>query len=167
VLCNHDVTRTVTRYGRADTGFDFAAKRFGTPAAPELGTRRARAAALLTLALPGSVYVYQGEELGLPEADIPLDRIQDPMHFRSRGTDPGQRRLPGAPAVGGGGAVVRLRRRGRAVAAAARHLGVVRGRPAERRPGVDAHALPSGPAAAPVRGRLRGRSVDLAPRPAG
>ncbi|NEC26398.1 glycoside hydrolase family 13 protein [Streptomyces sp. SID8111] len=90
VLCNHDVTRTVTRYGRADTGFDFAAKRFGTPADPELGTRRARAAALLTLALPGSVYVYQGEELGLPEADIPLDRIQDPMHFRSRGTDPGR-----------------------------------------------------------------------------
>ncbi|MFJ6939848.1 glycoside hydrolase family 13 protein [Streptomyces sp. NPDC101132] len=90
VLCNHDVTRTVTRYGRADTGFDFAAKAFGTPTDPVLGTRRARAAALLTLALPGSVYVYQGEELGLPEADVPLDRIQDPMHFRSGGRDPGR-----------------------------------------------------------------------------
>jgi alpha-glucosidase len=90
VLCNHDVTRTVTRYGRADTGFDFAKKRFGTPADLALGTRRARAAALLTLALPGSVYLYQGEELGLPEADVPRDRIQDPMHFRSRGTDPGR-----------------------------------------------------------------------------
>ncbi|GAA3019360.1 glycoside hydrolase family 13 protein [Streptomyces fulvorobeus] len=90
VLCNHDVTRTVTRYGRADTGFDFATKAFGTPTDLELGTRRARAAALLTLALPGAVYLYQGEELGLPEADIPLDRIQDPMHFRSRGTDPGR-----------------------------------------------------------------------------
>ncbi|MGY3334748.1 alpha-glucosidase [Streptomyces filamentosus] len=90
VLCNHDVTRTVTRYGRADTAFDFAAKRFGTPADLDLGTRRARAAALLTLALPGSVYLYQGEELGLPEADVPLDRIQDPMHFRSGGTDPGR-----------------------------------------------------------------------------
>ncbi|MGV9521703.1 glycoside hydrolase family 13 protein [Streptomyces griseus] len=90
VLCNHDVTRTVTRYGRTDTAFDFATKEFGTPADLELGTRRARAAALLTLALPGSVYLYQGEELGLPEADIPLDRIQDPMHFRSGGTDPGR-----------------------------------------------------------------------------
>ncbi|GHH43072.1 glycoside hydrolase family 13 protein [Streptomyces candidus] len=90
VLCNHDVTRTVTRYGRADTGFDFATKAFGTPTDPDLGTRRARAAALLTLALPGSVYLYQGEELGLPEADIPRDRIEDPMHVRSGGTDPGR-----------------------------------------------------------------------------
>jgi alpha-glucosidase len=90
VLCNHDVTRTVTRYGRADTAFDFATKTFGTPTDLDLGTRRARAAALLTLALPGSVYLYQGEELGLPEADVPLDRIQDPMHFRSGGTDPGR-----------------------------------------------------------------------------
>ncbi|MYV46540.1 alpha-glucosidase [Streptomyces sp. SID2888] len=90
VLCNHDVTRTVTRYGRADTGFDFATKAFGTPTDLALGTRRARAAALLSLALPGSVYLYQGEELGLPEAEIPLDRIQDPMHFRSQGTDPGR-----------------------------------------------------------------------------
>jgi alpha-glucosidase len=90
VLCNHDVTRTVTRYGRADTAFDFTAKAFGTPTDLALGTRRARAAALLSLALPGAVYVYQGEELGLPEADIPLDRVQDPMHFRSGGTDPGR-----------------------------------------------------------------------------
>ncbi|RFU84424.1 DUF3459 domain-containing protein [Streptomyces triticagri] len=90
VLCNHDITRTVTRYGRADSGFSFAAKEFGTPSDLALGTRRARAAALLTLALPGSVYVYQGEELGLPEAEVPLDRIQDPMHFRSGGVDPGR-----------------------------------------------------------------------------
>ncbi|MEU8602221.1 glycoside hydrolase family 13 protein [Streptomyces parvulus] len=90
VLCNHDVTRTVTRYGREDTGFDFATKAFGTPSDPALGLRRARAAALLTLALPGSVYVYQGEELGLPEADVPRASIQDPMHFRSGGTDPGR-----------------------------------------------------------------------------
>ncbi|MFR9800465.1 glycoside hydrolase family 13 protein [Streptomyces sp. MS06] len=90
VLCNHDVTRTVTRYGRADTSFDFATKAFGTPTDPALGTRRARAAALLTLALPGSVYLYQGEELGLPEAEVEPDRIQDPMHFRSGGTDPGR-----------------------------------------------------------------------------
>ncbi len=90
VLCNHDVTRTVTRYGRTDTGFDFAAKAFGTPTDLALGTRRARAAALLSLALPGSVYLYQGEELGLPEAEIPRESIQDPMHFRSHGVDPGR-----------------------------------------------------------------------------
>ncbi|GAA3848705.1 glycoside hydrolase family 13 protein [Streptomyces coacervatus] len=90
VLCNHDVTRTVTRYGRTDTGFDFTTKAFGTPTDLALGTRRARAAALLSLALPGAFYIYQGEELGLPEADIPRDRIEDPMHFRSGGTDPGR-----------------------------------------------------------------------------
>ncbi|MFE6622627.1 glycoside hydrolase family 13 protein [Streptomyces sp. NPDC057740] len=110
VLCNHDVTRTVTRYGREDTAFDFAAKAFGIPADLALGTRRARAAALLSLALPGAVYVYQGEELGLPEVDIPLDRIEDPMHFRSGGTDPGRDgcRVPlpwaaGEPYAGFGG----------------------------------------------------------------
>ncbi|MFJ4682200.1 alpha-amylase family glycosyl hydrolase [Streptomyces sp. NPDC088789] len=90
VLCNHDVTRTVTRYGRDDTAFAFATKAFDTPTDLTLGTRRARAAALLSLALPGAVYVYQGEELGLPEAEIPRARIEDPMHFRSGGTDPGR-----------------------------------------------------------------------------
>ncbi|MFJ6217052.1 glycoside hydrolase family 13 protein [Streptomyces sp. NPDC092296] len=91
VLCNHDVTRTVTRYGRADTRFNFADKAFGTPTDLALGLRRARAGALLSLALPGAVYLYQGEELGLPEVEnLPLDRLQDPMHFRSGGTDPGR-----------------------------------------------------------------------------
>ena len=43
------------------------------------------------MALPGSVYVYQGEELGLPEVeDIEPHLIQDPMHFRSGGIDPGR-----------------------------------------------------------------------------
>ena len=91
VLSNHDVTRPVTRYGRADTSFSFKAKQFGVPTDIELGTRRARAAALLAMALPGSFYLYQGEELGLPEVEtIPLDRIEDPMHFRSGGVDPGR-----------------------------------------------------------------------------
>ncbi|MGQ4515478.1 alpha-amylase family glycosyl hydrolase [Streptomyces sp. DW26H14] len=110
VLCNHDVTRTVTRYGRAeDTGFAFERKRFGVPTDLALGTRRARAAALLTLALPGSVYLYQGEELGLPEAGIPRESIEDPMHARSGGVDPGRDgcRVPlpwvaGAPYAGFG-----------------------------------------------------------------
>ncbi|MFZ4895324.1 glycoside hydrolase family 13 protein [Plantibacter sp. Mn2098] len=91
VLSNHDVTRPVTRYGRDDSSFAFLNKRFGVPTDLELGTRRARAAALLTAALPGSLYLYQGDELGLAEVeDIPLDRIQDPMHFRSGGIDPGR-----------------------------------------------------------------------------
>ncbi|CAM3354910.1 glycoside hydrolase family 13 protein [Kibdelosporangium persicum] len=91
VLSNHDVTRPVTRYGRAESGFSFADKRFGTPTDLALGERRARAAALLTAALPGALYIYQGDELGLPEVeDLPLDVLQDPMHFRSGGVDPGR-----------------------------------------------------------------------------
>ena len=91
VLSNHDVTRPVTRYGRADSSFDFAAKGFGTPTDLALGRRRARAAALLTAALPGSLYLYQGDELGLPEVeDLPREILQDPMHFRSGGVDPGR-----------------------------------------------------------------------------
>ena len=91
VLSNHDVTRPVTRYGRDDSSFAFLAKRFGVPTDLALGTRRARAAALLTAALPGSLYLYQGDELGLPEVeDIPLGLLQDPMHFRSGGVDPGR-----------------------------------------------------------------------------
>ncbi|ARU50565.1 alpha-glucosidase [Cellulosimicrobium cellulans] len=91
VLSNHDVTRPVTRYGREDSSFAFATKRFGTPTDLETGRRRARAAALLSAALPGSLYLYQGDELGLPEVeDLPLDAIQDPMHFRSDGVDPGR-----------------------------------------------------------------------------
>jgi alpha-glucosidase len=91
VLSNHDVTRPVTRYGRADTRFAFETKRAGTPTDLLRGTRRARAAALLAMALPGSMYVYQGEELGLPEAEnIPSDRRQDPMWHRSGGVDPGR-----------------------------------------------------------------------------
>ena len=90
VLSNHDVTRPVTRYGREDTSFAFASKRFGVPSDLRLGTRRARAAALLTAALPGSLYLFQGDELGLPEVDLPRDVLQDPMHFRSGGVDPGR-----------------------------------------------------------------------------
>jgi alpha-glucosidase len=92
VLSNHDVTRHVTRYGREDTTFEFAAKTRKIPRVDlELGTRRARAAALLTLSLPGAVYIYQGEELGLPEVeDLPDGVLQDPMFFRSGGTDPGR-----------------------------------------------------------------------------
>jgi alpha-glucosidase len=91
VLSNHDVTRPVTRYGREDTAFAFLKKRFGVPTDPEIGTKRGRAAALVVAALPGSLYIYQGDELGLPEVeDLPLELIEDPMHYRSGGIDPGR-----------------------------------------------------------------------------
>ncbi|GIH48270.1 alpha-glucosidase [Microbispora rosea] len=84
VLSNHDVARPVTRYGRAVTSWDNAERRDRMPSDLELGRRRARAAALLAMALPGSVYVYQGEELGLNEVeDIPEELIDDPMWERS------------------------------------------------------------------------------------
>jgi alpha-glucosidase len=91
VLSNHDVTRPVTRYGRQDTSFSFGTKRRGTPTDLGIGRRRARAAALLAAALPGSLYVYQGDELGLDEVeDLPVARLQDPMVARSGGVDPGR-----------------------------------------------------------------------------
>lgn len=91
VLSNHDVTRPATRYGRQDTSFDFDTKAWGIPADGDLGLRRARAAALLVAALPGSLYVYQGDELGLPEVeDLDRSELQDPMFFRSGGSNPGR-----------------------------------------------------------------------------
>ena len=91
VLSNHDVDRVVSRYGRADTSFGLDRRDHSRPVDLELGTRRARAAALLTMALPGSVYVYQGEELGLWEVeDIPDHLRQDPIWHRTGGADPGR-----------------------------------------------------------------------------
>ena len=91
LLSNHDVTRPVTRYGRQDSSFAFLKKRRGTPSDLALGTQRARAAHLLAAALPGSLYVYQGDELGLEEVDdLPEHQLQDPMFFRSEGVDPGR-----------------------------------------------------------------------------
>lgn len=91
VLSNHDVTRPVTRLGREDSSFSFSAKTFGVTSDLEAGYRRARAAALLVAALPGSLYIYQGDELGLPEhEDLPNELRQDPMYFRSEKTNPGR-----------------------------------------------------------------------------
>jgi alpha-glucosidase len=70
VLSNHDVTRHTTRLGTL---------------------ARARAATLMMLALPGSAYLYQGEELGLPEVlDLPDALRQDPEFFRTKGERPGR-----------------------------------------------------------------------------
>jgi alpha-glucosidase len=72
-LANHDVERQVTRYGGG-----------------ELGTRRARAMALVELALPGSVYLYNGEELGLPNVELPDWALQDPVWERSGHSERGR-----------------------------------------------------------------------------
>jgi alpha-glucosidase len=91
VLSNHDVVREVTRYGRADTSFSMADRRLGEFSDLDLGTTRARAAALVAMALPGAVYVYQGEELGLWEVeDLPTELLEDPIWQRSGYTDRGR-----------------------------------------------------------------------------
>jgi alpha-glucosidase len=94
VLANHDVAREVSRYAREqpDTPLRRLDDLLPYPADFDLGTRRARAAALLMLALPGGAYIYQGEELGLPEVeDLPDDVLQDPRFEQtgreSRGRD--------------------------------------------------------------------------------
>ncbi len=74
VLSNHDIPRHVTRYGGG-----------------EVGERRGRAAALLELALPGVAFIYQGDELGLPNVDdLPEDALQDPTWLRSGGLERGR-----------------------------------------------------------------------------
>jgi alpha-glucosidase len=73
VLSNHDVVRHTTRYGGG-----------------ELGRTRGRAAALIQLSLPGAVYLYNGDELGLENVDLPDEVLQDPTWIRSGHTDRGR-----------------------------------------------------------------------------
>jgi alpha-glucosidase len=77
VLSNHDVVREVTRYGGGAQGL-----------------ARSRAATLTMLALPGSAYIYQGQELGLPEVDVPDKAKQDPAFFRGAGPGRDGSRVP-------------------------------------------------------------------------
>jgi alpha-glucosidase len=77
VLSNHDVVREVTRYGGG-----------------EIGVARSRAATLTMLALPGSSYIYQGAELGLPQVDVPECDREDPMWFRGGGVGRDGCRVP-------------------------------------------------------------------------
>ena len=77
VLANHDVIRTVTRYGDGP-----------------VGVARARSAALAMLALPGSAYVYQGDELGLPQIDVAEADRQDPTWRRGGGVGRDGCRIP-------------------------------------------------------------------------
>jgi alpha-glucosidase len=95
-LTNHDVVRQVTRYARAQDQVRYSNEeeraRFDIePADLPRGRERARAAAVLVLALPGVAYVYFGEELGLEEVeDIDSALRRDPIHSRSNGSDPGR-----------------------------------------------------------------------------
>ena len=73
MLSNHDVVRQVTRFGGGN-----------------LGLSRARAALLLVLGLPGQVFMFQGEELGLEEVDVPGEERQDPVFLHSAGRQAGR-----------------------------------------------------------------------------
>ena len=104
VLSNHDVVRVVSRLGLPQPNErNWELELDDETADPDLdlGTRRARAAALLMLALPGGAYVYQGEELGLWEVlDLPEEMLADPIWERSgharRGRDGARVPLPWA-----------------------------------------------------------------------
>ncbi|MFM2073054.1 MAG: hypothetical protein RLZZ623_3318 [Actinomycetota bacterium] len=95
-LNNHDAQRTVTRYGRADADDEssYTGGNLQNSTAPvdvAIGTRRARAAAMLEMALPGTVYLYAGEELGLPEVlDLPAEAREDPVFIRTEGKQIGR-----------------------------------------------------------------------------
>jgi alpha-glucosidase len=93
VLNNHDVIRHASRFG-GDYGRATASDGIG-PENPqpdnELGLRRAKAATLFMLGLPGASYLYQGEELGLPEhTTISPEHRQDPTFFRTAGARVGR-----------------------------------------------------------------------------
>ncbi|MDQ4085459.1 MAG: glycoside hydrolase family 13 protein [Actinomycetota bacterium] len=77
VLSNHDVERHLSRYGGGQQGL-----------------ARARAATLTMLGLPGSAYLYAGEELGLPQADVPVQQRQDPTWHRGGGVGRDGCRVP-------------------------------------------------------------------------
>ncbi|AZH79320.1 alpha-amylase [Microbacterium sp. Y-01] len=93
VLNNHDNVRHVSRLGSANPRIPNGVGIGPRDLQPdhEVGLRRARAVSALMLALPGSVYIYQGEELGLPEHTTLEDRHrQDPTWYRSAGTIAGR-----------------------------------------------------------------------------
>lgn len=96
-LANHDVHRAVTRYGQDQNlvkptpEHPSEVTRLRGPVDLDQGNATARAALLFVLALPGSVYIYQGEELGLPEVmELPDEARQDPFFVRSHGATKGR-----------------------------------------------------------------------------
>ena len=109
VLSNHDAVRHPSRFGLTDpTDWPNGISARDEQPNAAIGLARGRAASLLMLALPGSAYLYQGEELGLPEhTTLPAEFRQDPTFFRTNGEDAGRDgcRVPlpwiaGAPGYG-------------------------------------------------------------------
>ncbi|MFB0835935.1 glycoside hydrolase family 13 protein [Arthrobacter halodurans] len=92
VLSNHDTVRHSTRYGLSDpTTFPKGISAEDEQPDERLGWARGRAAAMVMLALPGSAYVYQGDELSLPEhTTLPAEARQDPSFFRTGGEERGR-----------------------------------------------------------------------------
>jgi alpha-glucosidase len=92
VLSNHDVIRHTTRLALDPVPPQGEGIGPRSPRADEvIGQRRGRAATAFMLALPGSAYLYQGEELGLPEVvDLPDEARQDPTFFRTEGRNYGR-----------------------------------------------------------------------------
>ncbi|MEI2732833.1 MAG: glycoside hydrolase family 13 protein [Dermatophilaceae bacterium] len=92
VLSNHDVVRTASRLGLPQDRLRPHGIRASDPQPDEaLGLRRARAAAMVLLALPGAAFLYQGEELGLPDhTALPDDSREDPVWRRSGGRETGR-----------------------------------------------------------------------------
>ena len=94
VFSNHDQVRPATRYG-LPRGADLIAFKNSNGRSEKCdlnrGLRASIAAQMFALALPGCTYIYQGEELGLPEAlEIPEDQIQDPQYLRNNKFDKGR-----------------------------------------------------------------------------
>ena len=151
VLDNHDVDRAATRFGGG-----------------EVGVARARAAALMQLSLPGAAYIYNGDELGLANVDLPDGALQDPTWERTGHTERGRdgERVPlpwsgTTPPFG-------FSSRADELAADAAGVGHADGDRAGGRPRLDAVAVPAGAGHAagrsgPARGRLQlaGRTGGL------
>ena len=124
-LSNHDSPRVPSRLGGGDEG-----------------RRRARALALVAHALPGAVYVYQGEELGLDDVDLPDEVRQDPVFLRTKGEQKGRDAARVPIPWSGDAAAVRVRVERRHVAADARGLGEAYRRCRGGRPRQHAVAVP-------------------------
>jgi alpha-glucosidase len=94
VIDNHDNLRSATRFalqGELQGHYVPTLVGGGVSADEELGQKRSRALAVLLLALPGATYIYNGQELGLPNVnDLPDDVLQDPIFFRTQGENRGR-----------------------------------------------------------------------------
>ena len=178
--CSQTTTEVVTRYGRPITGIRFnrdgidAESFAGIGMVPPgdtdvaLGRKRARAAVLLELALPGGAYVYQGDELGLEEVeDLPEDVLQDPVWKRSAtpyvGATAAECRFRGRH-----GAAARIRVCGAsALATAACTLGRPDRRRARGSPGQHAEPVSGRTRRTSAKPRVGARHPDLGRRRAG